>query len=219
VFVRRGRKVYLRTAPGGPGTEPQGGGGAPAPAPAPAAFDPANPPAEVKAYLDAERRRIAAEEGGKARDTARTAAAEAAKADVLKTLAEALGVKPADVDPAKLVEQLNAAHGEVRIAKVDKEVGRVARILHADEDLIGALLEKKHRAALAALDPAADDFASKVEALVKAEVEANPRLKLDAAPVVTPPGGQAPAAAGFQQPPATGQRMGLAGAILKHYGG
>jgi len=226
MFVRRGRKVYLRTAPGGPGTEPQAGSGAPAqpaaPVPTPAAvpaFDPANPPAEMKAWLDAERKRIAAEEGGKARDTARTAAAEAAKADVLKTLAEALGVKPAEVDPAKLAEQLNAAQREVRLAKVDKKVGQACRALGADEDLVGALLERNHRAALAALDPAADDFGAKVEAMVKAEVEKNPRLKLEPEPKPVPPGGQAPAAGGFQQPPAANQRLPLALAIQRHYGG
>ncbi len=227
MFVKRGKGPLLRTAPGGPGTEPQGGTSAPAATPvAPAvpaatavaaAFDPNSP--EVQAYLKAERAKIAAEEGGKARDTARAAAAEAAKADVLKTLAEAMGVKPADVDPAQLAAQLTAAQSEVRLARVDKEVGRIARIMQADEDLVGALLEKKHRTALAARDPAADDVAAKIEAMVKAEVEGNPRLKLTTAPAAVPAGGQAPAAPGFQQPPATGQRMGLAAAIQKHYGG
>lgn len=223
MFVKRGRKVYLRTAPGGPGTEPQSGSGAPAePAAAPAAtpaatpaFDPNSP--EVQAYLRAERAKIAAEEGGKARDTARAAAAAAAKDDVLKQIAESLGVKPADVDPQQLAAQLSAAQAEVRAAKVDKQVGAVARRMGADEDLVGALLAHKHKAALAGLDPAADDFATKVEALVKAEVEANPRLKLTPDPAPVPAGGQAPSAPGFNAAPAAGQRLGLAAAIAKHY--
>lgn len=221
MFVRRGRKVYLRTAPGGP--EPITGEPTPPAVPPvlavpttpvpptdPKPFDPANAPPEVQAYLEAERKRIAAAEGGKARDTARATEREA----TLAKIAEALGLKPAEVDPAQVAQELTTARAEARTAKIDRAVDTAARRAGADEDLVGAVLARK--GLLADLDPAAADFADKVAALVKAEVDGNPRLKLETG---TPPGGQAPVNGGFGGAPNANQRPGLLGAVANFYSG
>lgn len=164
----------------------------------------------MKAYLDAERKRIAAEEGGKARDAARATAAETARTAVLADIAKTLGIKPADVDPAAVAAQLGSAQAEARQLRIDRAIDRAARQAGADEDLVGAVLARNKAAALAKLDPTADTFEADVAALVKAEVDGNPRLKLE---TVTPPGGQAPVANGFQAPPTSGQRPSMLEAV------
>lgn len=217
MFVRRGRKVNLRDAPGGPEPitgEPTPPAVPPTPAPVtpvdPKPFDPSTLPPEVQAYLEAERKRIATQEGGKARDTARQTEREA----TLAKIAEALGLKPAEVDPAQVAQELTQARTEARTAKIDRAVDAAARKAGADEDLVGAVLARK--GLLADLDPGAADFADKVAALVKAEVDGNPRLKLD---VATPPGGQAPVNGGFGGAPNAAQRPSMLGAIAEFYGG
>lgn len=218
MFIRRGRTIRItRTAPGGP--EPITGEPTPpavppavppTPTPAAPAFDPESP--EVKAYLAEQRKAIAAQEGGKARDAARSGAAEAARTAVLEEIAKSLGLKPKDVDPAAVAAQLASAQSEARMARVDRAVDRAARKAGADEDLVGAVLARNKASALAKLDPTSETFEADVAALVEAEVAANPRLKLE---IATPPGGQAPVANGFQQPPTTGQRLGLTAAIAQ----
>lgn len=219
MFVRRGSKAYLRTAPGGPEPitgAPEGGAVPTAPAPvAPpavaAAFDPESP--AVKAYLDKvlakERARIAAEEGGRARDTARAGA----RNDALSEIATALGLKPAEVDPAKVAADLTQAQAEARSLKIDRAIDRAARAAGADEDLVGAVLMRAGK--LAGLDPSADDFATKTKALVDEAVAANPRLKLETTPA---PAAQGAVNNGFNAPPAAGQRLGLIGAVAKQLG-
>ena len=218
MFIRRGRHVYLRTAPAG---EPVGTGApaAPAPAPAepaapvavPAAFDPASAPAEVKAYIDAERRRIASDEAAKARLGSKATA----RAETLEEIAKALGLKPGEVDPAEVARQLDAARGETRQLKIDRALDRAARALKADEDLVGAVLARTGK--LADLDPTAVDFEDKIKALVEEAVTANPRLKLEITPAPVAPGGQAPVNGGFNGQPAAGARLPLAQAIAAHY--
>lgn len=221
MFVRRGRKVNLRDgASGGPEpitgepTPPAVPPALPAPTTATIAsagtqtFDPESP--EVKAYLAEQRKLIAAQEGGKARDTARQTEREA----TLAKIAEALGLKPAEVDPAQVAQELTTARAEARTAKIDRAVDTAARKAGADEDLVGAVLARK--GLLADLDPAAADFADKVAALVKAEVDGNPRLKLETG---TPPGGQAPVNGGFGGAPNANQRPGLLGAVANFYSG
>jgi len=218
VFVRRGRTVYLRTAPAGPEPitgEPTGAAPAPTPAvpaaPAVAKFDPNDP--AIKAHLDKvladERKRIATEEGGKARDNARAGARD----EALTKIAEALGIKPAEVDPAKVAADLTSAQAEVRTLRIDRAIDVAARAAKADEQLVGAVLLRAGK--LATLDPAAADFTAKVEALVKEAVAANPRLLLETTP---PAGAQGPVNGGFNAPPAAGQRLGLIGAVAKQLG-
>jgi hypothetical protein len=211
----KSRGHITRTAPGGPEpitADPTPPAVPPTPAPTPvtpapaATFDPEAP--EVKAYLAEQRKAIAAQEGGKARDAARATARNDALAEIAKTL----GIAPKDVDPAAVAAQLASAQTEARMAKVDRAIDRAARKAGADEDLVGAVLARSKAAALAKLDPAADTFEADVSALVEAEVAANPRLKLE---TTTPAGGQAPVANGFQTPPTTGQRLGLTAAIAQ----
>lgn len=218
MFVRRGRQVYLRTAPGGP--EPITGEPTPPavpPTPAPAAppadpkpFDPSTLPPEVQAYLEAERKRIATAEGGKARETARQTEREA----TLAKIAEALGLKPAEVDPAQVAQELTRARDEARTLRIDRAIDVAARSAKADGDIVGALLMRAGK--LKGLDPTADGFAAQVEALVAEVVKSNPRVLLD---IATPPGGQAPVNGGFGAAPNAGQRPGLLGAVANYYSG
>lgn len=175
----------------------------------PKPFDPANAPPEVQAYLEAERKRIAAAEGGKARETARQTEREA----TLAKIAEALGLKPAEVDPAQVAQELTAARAEARTLRIDRAIDVAARTLKADGDIIGALLEKAGK--LKGLDPTADDFASKVEALVAEVVKTNPRVLLETG---TPPGGQAPVNGGFSGQPTDGTWPSMMQAVRERLG-
>jgi hypothetical protein len=107
----------------------------------------------------------------KARD-----AETAAEARINKIL-EAAGIKTAEepLDPAKLTADLSAKDQAIRALKVERALDKAARKAGADEDLLDAVLTRK--GALAELDPTAADFAQQLDALVKAEVDANPKLK------------------------------------------
>ena len=220
MFVRRGRRVYLRTAPAGSepiSDEPIPPAVAPTPTPAPVVaadapkFDPESP--EVKAHLDkllaAERKRIATEEGGKARDTARASE----RAATLATIAEALGLKPAEVDPAKIAEELTQARAEAKSLRIGKAVEDAARSVKADGEIVAALLASKGR--LADLDPAGADFEDKVKALVGELVKSNPRVLLE---TTTPAGGQAPVNGGFNGQPTAGQWPSMQAALAERLG-
>lgn len=191
----RHRGPALRTAPveGSPGgADPTaGGGGAPAAPPAPGAPAPADPlkdPAVVaalaKATADAEAKaRLGTKENGK----------KEALEELKNALAPLLGLKPAEVDPAALGAELAAARAANAQLITEAAVGRAARVAGGDEDMVTAWLAHKCGAEMRALDPTAADFAGKVDALVKAQIEANPKLKAgDAAPVapVVTPGRQ-----------------------------
>lgn len=177
----------------------QGGGPAPAePTPAapaePESPTPAEAPAEPqegaeepnpdggenetfsRAYVEKLRR-----ENASAREKAKTdaaAAAEAAKNELAQSIGKALGLVKDDeqVDPAALLTQAQAdreaALKEARDTKVQLAVIRTAdkHGANTDELLDTASFLKK----LSDLDPAADDFASQVDALVKQQVDSNP---------------------------------------------
>lgn len=144
---------------------------------APAAFDPASLSPEAKAWLESERRRVAADEAAKARTTSKANARE----ETLREIAEKMGIAPV-ADPAKLAEQLTAENRKLKIDAAIRSAAGAPEV-RGDADLIGALLA--HQGRTADLDPSAPDFADKVAALVAAQVAANPRLKLDVAPPVT----------------------------------
>lgn len=120
--------------------------------------------------------RDARKEAGDHRAKALTAADEATK-NLTSQLAKALGLAKDDepLDPAKLTEQLSAKDQAIRDLKVERALDKAARKVGADEDLLDAVLTRK--GALAGLDPSADDFTQQLDALVKAEVDANPKLK------------------------------------------
>lgn len=225
MFVRRGRQVYLRTAPGGP--EPITGEPIPPsvdpvvkppaptppkgePAPAPVAFDPSTLAPEVQAYLRAQEQAIATREGGKARDVAR----ENAKAETLAKIAEALGIKPAEVDPAQVAQELTAARAEARSLKINRAVDIAAREVKADGDIVAALLA--HQGKLTDLDPAASDFGDKVKTLVTELAKNNPRVLLD---TVTPAGASAPVNGGFGGSPTGGVWPSMMDAVRQRLGG
>jgi hypothetical protein len=141
-------------------------------APEPAAVEPAaaEPKMFDEAYVKTLREEAAANRT-KARD-----AETAAEARINKIL-EAAGIKTAEepLDPAKLTADLSAKDQAIRALKVERALDKAARKAGADEDLLDAVLTRK--GALAELDPSSDDFAQQLDALVKAEVDANPKLK------------------------------------------
>jgi hypothetical protein len=108
---------------------------------------------------------------------AKALTAETAAQERVNKILEAAGIKTADepLDPAKLTEQLSAKDQAIRDLKVERALDKAARKAGADEDLLDAVLTRK--GALAGLDPSATDFAQQLDALVKAEVDANPKLK------------------------------------------
>lgn len=218
MFVRRGRQVFLRDgAADGPAPitgEPTPPAVPPTPAPA---FDPESP--AIKAYLEAERKRIAVEEGGKAR----TLSKENARKEALADLAKAWGAEgDAQVDPKDAAAELIAARtaattaqAEARTLRIDQAIDRAAREAKADGDIVGALLAKAGK--LADLDPGKGaEFVTAVKALVDEIVASNPRVLLDTG---TPAGGQAPVNGGFNGAPSDGQRPSMSGAIANWYGG
>jgi hypothetical protein len=126
---------------------------------------------------------------------ARLGTQEKARASVLDELAQHLGLKPKDVDPAQIGQELAAARVENASLRSQLEIGKAARKLDADEDTVAAVLT--HKGALKDLDPTAADYSSKVEAAVKAAVEANPRLKNTPGTPARTPGTSGPAAGGM----------------------
>lgn len=224
----RQRGPMRRTAPvegGAGGADPTaGGGGAPVvpPAPVPPAgtaptvpdvlADPAVKAAIAKATSDAE---------AKARTGSKENARKEAVAEIQAAIAAALGTAPATVDPSALGAELAAARAQNNQLLRERAIGSAARVAGGDEDLVTAWLAHKNQAELKALDPAAADFATKVEALVKAQIEANPKLKAGpaapVAPVVTP-GRQGAASTGTAGGAAEGGRLSLNAALQKQMG-
>lgn len=180
------------------------------------AVPPVVPPAEPKPFdvkdLSPEAQAYLRAQITAADSKARTTSKDNARTEVLDQIAQALGIKPKDVDPAEIGKQLVEARTAAAKLTVDRALDRAARAAGADEDLVGAVLERQGK--LAGLDPTAADFADKVEALVTEAVAANPRLKLEAT-APTPPGGQAPVAQGFGPAPAAGARQGFLAAVAK----
>lgn len=179
----RTRGPLLRTAPvegGTGGADPTlGGGGAPV-TPAPAAADPLKDPAVqaaiAKATADAEAKaRLGTKENGK----------KEALEELKNALAPILGMKPAEVDPAALGAELAEMKAANAKLVTEAAVGRSARLAGGDEDMVTAWLS--HKGLMKGLDPTAAGFAEKVDSLVKAQIEANPKLKAGDVAPVTPP--------------------------------
>jgi hypothetical protein len=102
--------------------------------------------------------------------------AETRHQQMLDAIAKSLGLKDDDKpDADALTQQLTASQAEAKRLKVAYAVEKAARSNEADEDLTVAVLA--HQGKLAGLDPASDGFADAVAELVKATVDANPRLK------------------------------------------
>jgi hypothetical protein len=177
----------------------------PTPVPAPPAFNPNSP--EAIAWRDAERAKIAAEEGAKAR----TGSKDAARKELLAQL----GIeaeKPEDAAAA-----LAAERAERKAERVQNAVERAAGKAGADDDLIAAYLAAKGR--LKDLDPTASDFGDKVKALIDAALVEKPSLKLATTPAAVPPGGQGPGTSVVpgSTPAPGGRPTDLVSAYAKHY--
>lgn len=184
------------------------------PPPAPAAQPPADPNAQVDiSTLPPAVQKIITDlraENAKTRTTAKTTAAEEAKLEIGKTIAQALGwVDPATPpDPAKLAAEVTANRAEAQVAKVQLAVFQRATSAGANPALL--LDSASFLSATKGLDPAAADFGTQLDAAIKSAVEANPHFKAGQAPA-------APAVGGTQMTPppgATGQRaQGLGAAV------
>ncbi|MDP9185619.1 MAG: hypothetical protein M3O29_08135 [Actinomycetota bacterium] len=148
------------------------------------------------------------------RDTRKEAGDNRAKATTAETNAEArvnamleaAGIKTKDepLDAAKLTEQLSAKDQAIRNLTVERALDKAARRAGADEDLLTAVLA--HKGSLGKLDPTADDFATQLDALVKAEVAGNPKLKA----------ARAAGASGIELSGGTGEQGQITAAQLAH---
>lgn len=117
-------------------------------------------------------------ENGAARTNAKAQAADEARTQLVTELGKALGlVKDGDdaPKPEELTAQVQAAQAQARESAVQLAVYRTAGKHDGDPD---ALLDSRtFLTAVADLDPTAGDFATKVDAAIKAAVDTNPKLK------------------------------------------
>ncbi|MFG3090675.1 hypothetical protein ACGGAI_23925 [Streptomyces antibioticus] len=125
-------------------------------------------------------------DAAKARTTAKKAAADEARNEIVQELGKALGLvkddKDAPLDPAALKAQVESATAAHRETAVELAVYRGAAKYGADPD---ALTDSRaFLSSIKGLDPSDEEFAKKVNAAIKAAVADNPKLKAQ---------GQAPA--------------------------
>ncbi|WP_327169557.1 hypothetical protein [Streptomyces subrutilus] len=138
--------------------------------------DPASQVARLTKELEDARK-----EAGKARTDAKKQAAEEAKASLVQELGKALGLVKDDdkdaapPDPAKLTAEIERATAAHRQTATELAVFKGASKHGADPDSLTD--SRAFMAKLAKLDPAADDFAKKVNEAIKAAVADNPKLK------------------------------------------
>lgn len=139
-----------------------------------------------RAYVEGLRREAA---GYRTKVEAAETAAAAARSEAdarVQAVLTAAGITTGQADPAEVAKQFAAerdtaaaeaaaARKEANALKVENALGKAARAHKADEDLLTAVLA--HEGKLAGLDPAAADFATTLDALVKQTVEGNPKLK------------------------------------------
>jgi hypothetical protein len=214
-FIAGGSEGPPEPAPatGDPGTPPPTGqpappaGNPPAPASGQEPPAPPAPPAEATSVeelpswaqkLVRDTRAEAATNRAKAKEHADALAALQAKSQQqLDGIARALGLKPEEATPEQIMAERDAARAaseassaKAREASVELAVFRAAAAAQVNGN---ALLDSRSFVAtLSGLDPAAPDFAQRVNDAITAAVEANPGWKL-AAPAATPPPAQPPA--------------------------
>ncbi len=93
----------------------------------------------------------------------------------LKAIQKALGMETEETDPEKLSAQLQSTQAQLKSLKIEQKFYGVAKKVGADEFLTLAVLKANGK--LDDLDPADTKLANKIESLVKAELDANPKLK------------------------------------------
>lgn len=99
------------------------------------------------------------------------------KADQLDALAKLIsGENENEPDPAKLAGDLTAAQREARATKVENAVLKRASKVDADPALLAD--SRSFMDSISDLDPADDDFATKLDAAIKKAVEDNSALKV-----------------------------------------
>ncbi|MGV9282123.1 hypothetical protein [Streptomyces sp. NPDC003730] len=118
-------------------------------------------------------------EAAKARTSAKKAAADEARAEIVKELGKALGLikddKETPPDPAALMAQVEKATSAHREAAVELAIYRHAGKHGADPD---ALTDSRtFLSSIKDLDPSDEGFAKAVSAAIKTAVADNPKLK------------------------------------------
>lgn len=151
----------------------------------------------------------------------RLTTAEKAQQDAIRALAKAAGIElPADPDDtppdaAALASQVAQEREAARAARVELAVYRTAPTHQGDP---AALLDSRSFLAnVADLDPTAEDFTSKVDAAIKAAVDANPKLKAARAAgqsSVDHPGGSGEGAHDLDAQIAEAQKRGDTSAVI-----
>jgi hypothetical protein len=119
------------------------------------------------------------EENAKDRTASKTKAAEEARNELTRKIGKALGLIE-DPDPATIAQvaasERDTARQEAKAAKIENAVLRMAAKHGASPE---ALTDSRtFMTKLADTDPAAEDFAAKVETAIKAALEDNPNLKI-----------------------------------------
>ncbi|WP_394434517.1 hypothetical protein [Streptomyces sp. SGAir0957] len=145
-----------------------------APARKPADEDPAATIARLQKDL-----KTANGEAAKARTSAKKAAADEARTEIVQELGKALGLikddKDAPPDPAALTAQIEKATAAHRSTALELAVYRGAAKAGVDPDAITD--SRAFMASITDLDPADDGFAKAVTAAMKKAAEDNPKLK------------------------------------------
>lgn len=158
----------------------------PAPTPAPAPAEPAGKvedlPTWAQKIITDTRAEAATHRTGKT-------AAEQKQAELMEGLAKVLGLKQDEpLDPAKLQQTVSEKDAALRTRDIELAAWQAADRAGAKAS---ALLDSRSFVdTVSKLDPAADDFTTKLDAAVKAAVDSNPLLKV----------GQAPARGGSEFP-------------------
>ena len=121
--------------------------------------------------------------------------------ETMDAIAKALGLK-GDDDPAKAAqtaaEEREAAKAVAKNLAVENAVLRMAAKQGANPDALTD--SRSFMRQLEAIDPAADDFAARVETAIKTAVEANPTLKAAGAPAPAPARSGGPVGGGVPIP-------------------
>lgn len=178
-----------------PPVPPPGPAAPPAPPATPPADAPTDPPGKVEDLPEWAQKVIRDARAGEAaaRTNAKQAAADEARNALAQQIGKALGlVQDEPLDPAKLQTSLEAVQAELYGLKLDRAVAAAAKAAGAAEDLVTAKLAYEGK--LDGLDPASQDFATTVAALVAEAVQNDPRLR--STPGAAPVGGAPQAGSG-----------------------
>lgn len=138
-----------------------------------------------KVYTEADLKKVRDEAAGRRTELRQTEQERDQLKATLDQLRKALDPDSKDEDdPKKVAEKAtaerDATNQELRALRIERAADKAARKHGADPD---ALTDSKaFEKAAEGLDPEADDFASKLDELVKTTVENNPKLKAGQAP-------------------------------------